>query len=140
MVRPAVELVKRHAIDVASDDLVLPSVNDLIAATVVQVLLSARLQDGIRAEEPYGASAVHEPCPASHCTPFNDERGGLSWWVREIADDDAYMALVLANTQGELHPLAAMLFTLRSEWHRQSRCGWWAAGCVAAACSRSSCA
>lgn len=26
-------------------------------------------------------------------------------WVREMSDGDAYMALVLANAQGELHPL-----------------------------------
>lgn len=35
-------------------------------------------------------------------------------WVRELADDEAYMALVLANTQGELHPLEEGLHALGS--------------------------
>jgi ParB-like chromosome segregation protein Spo0J len=26
-------------------------------------------------------------------------------WVREMSDEDAYMALALNNAQGELHPL-----------------------------------
>lgn len=36
------------------------------------------------------------------------ERAGLAevpCWVREMSDDDAYMQLVLCNTQSELHPL-----------------------------------
>lgn len=38
----------------------------------------------------------------------------LPCWVREMADDEAYMALVLANTQGELHPLEEGLHALGS--------------------------
>lgn len=35
-------------------------------------------------------------------------------WVREMSDDDAYMALALCNAQGELHPLEEGLHALGS--------------------------
>jgi transposase len=40
----------------------------------------------------------------------------------------------------DMPDLAAMLFTLRSEWQRRSRCGWSAVGCEVVAGSCSSCA
>jgi ParB-like chromosome segregation protein Spo0J len=45
------------------------------------------------------------------------ERAGikqLPCWVREMSDEDAYMALALCNAQGELHPLEVGLHALRS--------------------------
>lgn len=44
-------------------------------------------------------------------------KAGLSavpCWVREMSDEDAYMALALNNAQGELHPLEVGLHALRS--------------------------
>jgi hypothetical protein len=35
-------------------------------------------------------------------------------WVREMSDEDAYMALALCNAQGELHPLEVGLHALGS--------------------------
>ena len=35
-------------------------------------------------------------------------------WVREMSDEDAYMALLLTNTQNELHPLEEGLRALKS--------------------------
>lgn len=35
-------------------------------------------------------------------------------WVRELTDDEAYMALVLSNIQGELHPLEEGMHALES--------------------------
>jgi protein gp37 len=38
----------------------------------------------------------------------------LPCWVREMSDDEAYMALVLNNAQGELHPLEVGIHALHS--------------------------
>ena len=35
-------------------------------------------------------------------------------WVREMSDEDAYMALVTANAQSELHPLEVGMHALKS--------------------------
>src|SRR5262245_13119950 len=35
-------------------------------------------------------------------------------WVREMDDDEAYMALLLTNTQSELHPLEEGMHALKS--------------------------
>lgn len=45
------------------------------------------------------------------------QRHGLTevpCWVREMSDDDAYMALALNNAQGELHPLEVGMHALNS--------------------------
>lgn len=45
------------------------------------------------------------------------EKAGLTevpCWVREMSDDDAYMALALNNAQGELHPLEEGMHALGS--------------------------
>ena len=45
------------------------------------------------------------------------ERAGIKQvpvWVREMSDEDAYMALALCNAQGELHPLEVGLHALKS--------------------------
>lgn len=54
---------------------------------------------------------------SGHHRKLAAEREGLPalpCWVREMADDEAYMALVLANAQGELHPLEEGLHALGS--------------------------
>ena len=39
----------------------------------------------------------------------------VPYWVREMTDDEAYMALLLTNTQSELHPLEEAFHALHSE-------------------------
>ncbi len=40
--------------------------------------------------------------------------GSVPCWVRELSDEDAYMALALNNAQGELHPLEEGMHALGS--------------------------
>ena len=59
---------------------------------------------------------------SGHHRALAAERAGLAevpCWVREMSDDDAYMALALNNAQGELHPLEVGLHALRSGWNRK---------------------
>jgi ParB/Sulfiredoxin domain len=54
---------------------------------------------------------------SGHHRKLAAERAGITelpCWVREMSDQDAYMALALCNAQGELHPLEIGLHALRS--------------------------
>src|SRR5262245_11300894 len=63
-----------------------------------------------RAEGGYEIISGHHRVLAAH------EAGlvAVPCWVREMSDEDAYMALRLTNTQSELHPLEEGLHVLRS--------------------------
>jgi ParB/RepB/Spo0J family partition protein len=50
----------------------------------------------------------HYQIISGHHRALAAEKAGLTTvpcWVREMSDEDAYMALALNNMQGELHPL-----------------------------------
>ena len=54
---------------------------------------------------------------SSHHRKLAAEKAGITevpCWVREMDDDEAYMRLVLENTQSELHPLEEGMHALQS--------------------------
>jgi ParB-like chromosome segregation protein Spo0J len=56
---------------------------------------------------PHAREGYQSGLPPSH-RALAARKAGLTevpCWVRELSDDDAYIALVLNNTQGELHAL-----------------------------------
>lgn len=72
--------------------------------------------------DPAHALIVRENCEgyeiiSGHHRALAARKAGLSevpCWVRDLSDDDAYMALALNNAQGELHPLEEGMHALGS--------------------------
>lgn len=75
--------------------------------------LTARMADGFDPSHalivrPKSSEAGQYEVVSGHHRLLAAERVGLTevpCWVRDLSDDDAYMQLVLCNTQSELHPL-----------------------------------